>query len=502
MKFIFFLFRRVLRALRRPQVVKGSLARSRFVKVFCVAILVVDILLQPWLAVPHFAVDEIGFYRDLGGKVRVIGEIVGELDVRSDAQNLVVNVREIFVDSGSAKKQGSGIGPTRLVHGKIMVKAQRYPEYSYGDILDISCKLQTPPVFEKFSYAALLAKDDIFALCSQPGIRKLDVASAAGAGGAGAGEGEGEGEGVFEGGDFFGSVRRGFWSSIFTLKSVMIARMNELYSEPAASLAAGILIGARRAIPQEILDDFNTAGLTHVLAISGYNVSMMIAVFGFLCSGAARRWRYAAMFFGVMGLVVLTGFSASVLRAAWMGCITLFAQALGRKGSALHLLLVSAVVMVFFSPRMILVDLSFQLSFLSTLGILIFMPKIEAFEKKFLTIASESVPASALAGFVAFFKKIPSFMREGFYVTCAAQVFTTPLLLFQFGRFSLIAPVANIFVLPLVPWLMLLSFCGLILSFLFFPLGQLVSFGAYILVTAMLFLVKIFASLPFAALHF
>ncbi len=433
--------------------------RSQWVKLVCVMILTADIVLQPWLAQPVFGPGDIAFYRDVPESLHVQGYVGGEPDVRSDSQNLVIEVRKIFLPQ------------VRDVHGKLLIKTDRYPEYIYGEELDVTCKLQTPPVFENFSYAALLAKDDIFVYCTRPLLHQTD-------GNPGAG-------------DILFQIQRWFWRGIFALKSHMIERINRLYSEPSASLAAGILIGQRRAIPQDILDNFNTAGLTHVLAISGYNVSMMIMVFGYLFQNAARRSRYLWMFFGVMVLVVFTGFSASVLRAAWMGSIALVAQALGRKGSALHLLLVSGVIMVLMSPRMILVDLSFQLSFLSTLGILVFMPKIEAFEAKLV--------ARSGFGWVA---KIPAFMREGFCVTLAAQVFTIPLLFYQFGRFSLIAPVANIFVLPLIPWIMLFSFCGLMISFVFFPLGQLLSFIAYVLITLMLLFVDFFAHVPFAALQF
>ena len=205
--------------------VERGVTGARWVKIFCVLFLVGDILVQPWLASPRFGVDEIGFYRDLGSKIHLVGEVVGEPDLRSDMQNLTVEVREVLVAGRVA------------VHGKIMVKAQRYPEYLYGQILDITCRLQTPPVFEKFSYAALLAKDDIFALCLQP---RIWVAAGS----------SGESEGLIT------LLRRGFWGGIFALKSWMIARVNELYAEPAASLVAGILIGARRAILQGILDDF------------------------------------------------------------------------------------------------------------------------------------------------------------------------------------------------------------------------------------------------------
>lgn len=485
-----------------------SAGLSVWVKVFCILILLGDVLLQPWLAEHAFDSGDIGFYRDLPQRLRVIAVVAGEPDVRSDRQNFVVAAQEIFLPDASAARTDAGGVRAHEVSGKMMVKTYRYPSYAFGDVLDLNCLLETPPdpasqgarpaiasqppVFEKFSYAALLAKDDIFVLCGNPGIRRvqaLEAGAGANAGAGASGGAAGGALGVF--GGALSAVWRGFWSSVFTLKAWLIERTNALFSEPTASLAAGILIGARRAIPQKILDDFNTAGLTHVLAISGYNVSMMIAVFGYLCAGAARRWRYAGMLFGVLGLVVLTGFSASVLRAAWMGCIALFAQAVGRKGSALHLLLISGVIMVLLSSRMILVDMSFQLSFLSTLGILIFMPKIEAFEQKL----------TARSGFL-WISKIPAFMREGFCVTLAAQVFTTPLLFYQFGRFSLIAPVANIFVLPLVPWIMLFGFFAIVFSFVFFPLGQLVGFGAYVLVSVMLFLVSFFAGLPFAALQF
>lgn len=434
------------------------------VKIACIAVLALDIIMQTWLQPSSFAPENIAYYRDLDGGVRFTGEVVGEPDLRSDGQNLVVEAREIYLP-GAGASPGPGI--PKEVYGKVMVKADRYPERAYGDYLDIACRLQTPPVFEKFSYAALLAKDDIFSFCTRPAIKKVSAA-------------DGERE----------MLHRGFWRAVFAVKSSVIARVNELHSEPQASLVAGILVGARRAIPPDILQDFNTAGLTHVLAVSGYNVSMMITVFGYLLKGAARRRRYAGMFFGVLCLVAFTGFSASVLRAAWMGCIALVAQMTGRRGSGLHLLLVSGVIMVLFSPRMILVDLSFQLSFLSTLGILLFMPKIEVFEQQL----------TARPGF-RWISKIPPFMREGFYVTLAAQVFTTPLLLYQFGRFSLIAPVANIFVLPLVPWIMLFSFLGLAVSFFLYPIGQLLSYGAYVLVTLMLVLVDFFAGVPFAALQ-
>jgi competence protein ComEC len=439
--------------------------RSLWVKIACVIILAADVLLQPFL-ISSFGPEDIAYYRDTGTNVEVLGEVVNEPDVRADGQNLVVKTDALtFLDV------------TRGVRGKVMVKAPRYPGFSYGDFLRVSCRLQAPPVFEEFSYAAFLAKDDIFVLCSRPVIWKQPDTAGSGSFGR-------------DWSDGVDDARRAFWKTVFTFKGAMTARINELFTEPGAALVAGILVGQRRSIPQEIIGDFNATGLTHILAVSGYNVSMMITVFGYLFKGAARRRRFAGMFGGVLALVAFTGFSSSVLRAAWMGCITLLALAAGRKGSGVHLLLVSAVVMVLLSPRMILVDMSFQLSFLSTLGILVFMPKIEEFERNL----------TARPGF-AWIVKIPAFVREGFCVTMAAQVFTIPLIIHQFGRFSLIAPVANIFVLPFIPWIMLFGFCALAVSFFFFPLGQFCGFIAHVLLSVVLLLVEVFAGIPFASLE-
>ncbi len=439
--------------------------RSRYVKAACLAVLSLDILLQPWLGVPHFSPDDIAYYRGTPLRLHFIASITSEPDVRSDAQNLTLEAEKIFLPTVQ----------TKAVHGKVMVKADRYPEYFYGDELDISCKLQTPPVFPAFSYEAYLAGSDIFALCTQPSIRKAAGDKSGGAG---------------SWGNVFIASGQNFLKTIFWIKSLMMSNINKLFAEPQAGLIAGVLTGQRHGIAQDILDRFQATGLTHVLAVDGYKVSLMIAVLGYLGQKAARRRRYALVLFGILGLVIFSGFTASVLRAAWMASIAILAQAVGRKGSGLHLLLISAAVMVIMSPRMILVDGSFQYSFLATLGILLLMPKMERLEQNLLK--------KKHFGWIG---KIPETMREAFWVTVVAQLFTLPLLL-ESGEFSLIAPVANLFVVPLLPWIIIFVFCALAGSFLFFPLGQLIAFVAYVFVTLMLFLADFFASLPFAAFHF
>lgn len=389
---------------------------------------------------PHFTVNDLGFYRDLEQKVVVRGVVSREVDIRAVDQYLVLDIYQL-------KVAGQQVLP---VNGKVLMKTQRYPEYAYGDELEIECLLKTPPVFETFSYAAYLEKDGIYVLGQQPKIKVL----------------------AHNKGNFF-------WAGVFGFKSFFSERVNSLFPEPEASLVAGVLLGIRKAIPEAVLDQFNTVGLTHILAISGYNVTLIITIFGWMFGSVHRKGKYLLMLGGIGLLVALTGLSASVIRAAVMGVLVLTAQQLGRKSTGLITLIASGGLMVMIQPRMLWSDLSFQLSFLSTLGLLVFMPYFEKLQLPW---------------------KVPDFIREGFLVTIAAQVFTTPLLLFVFGRFSVIAPIANIFVLPFLPFIMLFSFLALVGSFIFWPLGQLLSFVVWVLIEIVLLIVGMFASLPFAAI--
>lgn len=395
------------------------------------------------LNIPTFLPQDIAFYRDLDNQLEVTGVVSFEPDIRSDRQNILIRAVQVF--DGHQEHE---------VSGNLLIKLQRFPQIAYGDVLRFKCKLKSPQKIDNFDYAAFLAEGDIYVYCSNPYVTI-----------------EKKGTGDF------------FWTAVYDLKFSMTSGINRLFPEPEASLVAGLLLGLRRTIPQPILDDFQHAGLTHVLAISGYNVNLMITVFGALLKGTSRRLRYGGMFGGILLLVFFTGFSASVIRAAIMGSIVLLAQASGRRSNGMNALLLSGALMVFSRPLMLIVDLSFQLSFLSTLGLLVFMPHLEKFTKR-----------------VSFLEKIPAFVREGALVTLAAQTFTTPLIIFQFGIFSLIAPVANIFTLPFVPWIMLFAFASLVILFFFQPFAVFLATVALVLLKMMLFVVSTMAHLPFAFL--
>lgn len=391
-----------------------------------------------FFSIPSFGPDDVAFYKDALPSMKVRGFIAEEVDVRPEKQYLTLETQTAFFHQKWSP-----------IKGKILIKAPRYPEFAYGDLLEVDCHMESPPTFEKFSYADVLAKSDIYVVCYKPWINLLEKGK--------------------------GSM---FWGLVFQLKNLFSSQINKLFSEPEASIVAGVLMGIRRGIPENVLNDFNTVGLTHILAISGYNITLMITIFGLLFQNFNRSVRFFGIVGGILLFLLFTGFSSSVVRAAWMGIIVVIALRSGRKTNGLLVLLMSAFVMVFINPRMLVWDLSFELSFTATLGLILVMP---LFEK--------------------FFQKIPFGIGENLAVTFAAQVFTTPIILYYFGRFSLISPLSNILFLPLIPWIMLFSFIALVVSFLISPLAVLFAAVAWLFLKILIVGVSFVAKVPYASLE-
>jgi competence protein ComEC len=228
---------------------------------------------------------------------------------------------------------------------------------------------------------------------------------------------------------------------LFAAKNFLVNRINRYVAEPQASLLIGILIGARKTLPDEIVQQFNRTGLSHIVAVSGYNISIIIVSLGFVARYAGRKAGFFISLSIIIGFVVMTGGSSSIVRAGIMGSLLLVATQVGRPYAVTPSLLLSAALMVAINPRILFWDKGFQLSFTATAGIVYILPYLESL-----------------------FERVPSSLelKSILLTTFAASWFTWPLLVEGFGRVSLVAPVANLAVLPLVPWLMLFGFCVLL----------------------------------------
>jgi len=201
--------------------------------------------------------------------------------------------------------------------------------------------------------------------------------------------------------------------------------------EPAAGLAAGILIGLRDRVDRELAADFTTTGLSHVVAISGWNIALVAGLVGALLAGRARRTRSGGIIVAIVAYTVLAGASASVVRAAAMAAVALLAREAGRPGTAAAALGWAVAVLVVVAPANA-ADIGLQLSAAATAGLIAWSaPIARALERR--------VP------------RLPGWVREGLGVSLAAQAATLPIVLLSFGRVAPLSPALNLAVVPLVP---------------------------------------------------
>lgn len=337
------------------------------------------------------------------------------------------------------------IGDARYIlqteSGKIYAKGGLYPQYRYGDMVRAECNLAKPELFDDFRYDMYLAKFGVFAVCEHPQIEKI---------------GEGEGNSILHG--------------ILRFKEFIAYRLSLLLPEPHASFMAGLLYGYRGGLG-DVQEDFNRTGVSHIVAISGFNITIIaVILMSVLTFIRIRRQRaFWVVCAGIIGFVVLVGASPSVVRAAAMGLLALTAQQIGRLSRPMYLLVPAAAFMVAFNPFILLWDAGFQLSFAATFGLLSFAPLLEPYLKK---IGSETI---------------------------AATLVTLPLLLYHFGRFSLVAPIVNILILWLIPWLMLVGVLSLIMYVLSPSIGLIIAWVAWVGLEYILRVVSWFSALPFAA---
>jgi len=369
-----------------------------------------------------------------GQKIEFQGTVAGYPDRRKDKTLIVVSGGEI--------------------EGKVLITVPRPEEYEYGDQLLISGTIKKPEKFDGFDYASYLAKDGIFWTSFEPQVT-LEGSS---------------------GGNFFKKT-------LFGLRQKWEEEIFELFPEPQNSFLAGLILGARGQMSDEITDSLNRTGTTHIVALSGFNVTIIaVAIFALLqFLGLGRRVNFFLAAGAIASFAILTGASPSVVRASVMGILGLLAWQAGRLYWPRNALVFAAAVMLFSNPQVLRFDLSFSLSFLATLGLIYLGPILR--EK--------------------YFKKWPESLgiRDSASATIAAQAFVLPLLILEFGRVSLISPLANILILPAVPWSMLFGFLATLVHAFFEPAGLLLGILAHIFLSYILKVIDVLAKVPLASVE-
>ena len=215
-------------------------------------------------------------------------------------------------------------------------------------------------------------------------------------------------------------------------RGLVLSGARQLPDTPAA-LTAGVLVGDDRDLPASVAADFRAAGLSHLLAVSGANVALVLALVG----PAFRRVGLAGRFAGGVGVIgvfaAMTRFEPSVLRASAMAGLGVLAAYLGRPASGRRLLALAVAGLVLVDPFLVR-SLGFQLSVAASAGILF------------------------LAGPLAARLPGPELVRNGLAVTAAAQLGVAPIALPAFGSLPLIAFPANLLAAPAAAGLTLWGF--------------------------------------------
>lgn len=294
----------------------------------------------------------------------------------------------------------------------VYFKYSRYPSLQIGDVIRLQCDYKKPEPFDGFAYDRYLAYRNVTYICGSP----------------------------------YGVEVIGNDTSIFDhVSALMTTQVKKIFLQPTAGFFEGLVLGNKGGVDEDIVSQFRITGLSHVIVISGMHIaivsSLVSRMFFFL-----RGWR--KFFIQVSLLIVylgVIGFPPSAIRGVIMGSMLLLSEVVKRRRNALNILLLAAILMSLWKPHGLLVDAGFQLSFAATAGLLFFKPIVDRW----------------LDGFPELFG-----YKETLSASLAAIIFTTPLSSWLFGQFSLIAPIANIIVVPFVAFILLGAIACLALSFI------------------------------------
>jgi competence protein ComEC len=262
--------------------------------------------------------------------------------------------------------------------------------------------------------------------------------------------------------------------------------LTRVLPEPEAGLAAGILIGLRDRVDRAVAEAFTTAGVSHVVAISGWNIAIVAAAIGAIAGRLGRRRRSIVTAVAIVAYIAFAGASPSVLRAGAMAGVVLFARETGRAGRAAAALGWAAALLLLADPRLV-VDAGFQLSTLATAGL----------------IAWSGPLAERLDRWTG--GHLPRWLTESLGVSLAAQAATLPVVLAAFGRLALIAPAVNLLVVPLIAPAMaagMVALAGgaLVAAGLPAVVGTVLATPGWVALRAIIGIVDVAAAMPLASI--
>ncbi|MFA6999656.1 MAG: ComEC/Rec2 family competence protein [Candidatus Paceibacterota bacterium] len=337
----------------------------------------------------------------------------------------------------------------------ILVFIGREEDVNYGDKVKVNGVLEEPENFttnsgKEFNYRRYLANKDIYYLIKNAEIEILSTNN--------------------------GSKVK---SLLYKIKNSFILNINSVIPMPESDLANGLILGVRGGFDEDTKQEFIDTGTIHIIALSGYNVSIVANnVMKFFSLMFSITVSIVLGFIVIILFIIMTGASATAIRAGIMASIMLLGRMTDRKYLAGRALIVAGLLMIAYDPR-VLSDMSFQLSFIATGGVLFVTPKI-----------------------MNWFRILPLRygIREMVASTVAATISVLPILLYLTGVLSLVSLPANFLILLIIPTIMLLIFITGIAGFVLPILSIIFGYITYIILLYMLSVIHFFGSLSFASI--
>jgi len=428
-----------------------------FILVFLGVIGALSILLATLLSLPNrflILLGLIGIFYMLGGmRASFVDDArLGTLDNEVGVQKLFEGI--VITEPREREKYKEVI--VRLSQGdKVRLVSDMHLTIEYGDRLHIKGSLDVPKTFvtdtgRVFDYVSYLRGKGIAYQMFYPEINILEVSG---------------------GGNKIKKI-------LFGIKNSFLHSLERGLPEPHSSLAGGITVGADDSLGSDLEDDLRKTGIIHIVVLSGYNVTIVSEFFMKVFSALPLLWKSVLGVGAIFLFMIMTGASATIVRASIMAGLLIFARVTGRNAEVVRLLFLAGFIMVIINPFTLLYDPSFQLSFLATLGLVVWTPYMERYWDTRYDIFS---------------------IRSMVIATLATQIMVLPLLLYMTGEVSLVALFVNILVLPLIPLGMLgglvVGSIGIVSGALAFPFA----FIEYSILEYMFTVVDFFKKIPFAS---
>ncbi len=264
---------------------------------------------------------------------------------------------------------------------------------------------------------------------------------------------------------------------IYYIQDEIYKSFARLFPKDEMGLIIGMMIGETKDISEDVLENFKTTGITHLIAVSGSNVVYVVVLVQFLFKKFfGKRATYFISIFFLILFMLISGASASVCRATLMIILSICADIFFLKSDTFSNILTSAFFLILLNP-LVIYDVGFILSFGGTLGIVLFSKD-----------------------FTRLFKRLGK-LNETLSVTCSAQLILAPIMMYYFNTFSILSIVTNIIVVPISGSITILGFVVFIISKISFPIAKLIANSLYVLATFTIWVANMFSKIPFSLIR-